>query len=529
MKIVNIYDIFINMKFKRSLSLLILFPTLFVSSCGFSGTIWDWFNNKSEQNISEYDEGLIVYENSNELKTNRGGGLIEDYPNTITSKLEYDYVDYTSNCFYSGIDSMPSTGDVNILVIPVKFKDYSKNADEATRSKIFNAYFGNYYSTGWHSVASYFYECSYGTLRISGVVSDWYAPNKASSDLKNSDSTSSLVKSAFEWYKQKYNSDGQEFDADKDGFIDCICLVYNAPSNYLNNDNLWAYTYWLQETTVGNVNEPKPNTYMWSSVSFMDESARISIDAHTYIHEMGHVMGLDDYYNYDSNSRYGAAGGFIMQDYNVGDHDPFSKMALGWVNPTFISGSTTLTIEPFSTTGQVLIFKNGTDMISPFDEYIAVDFYSPTNLNKQDSSYLYNVGYPKGPTQYGIRVWHVDARLIQDYNPNSSSYLLTNTIEKNHDYLMAMSNSTDSEYGSVIKSFNEYKLLHLLQQQNVNTFKNGSFFSSKDLWLQGDSFSMEEYKTFFVNAGRLNSNKYLNFSFNILELSSKSATIEVVM
>ena len=28
----------------------------------------------------------------------------------------------------------------------------------------------------------------------------------------------------------------------------------------------------------------------------------------TFIHETGHVLGLDDYYNYDENSTYGAAG-----------------------------------------------------------------------------------------------------------------------------------------------------------------------------------------------------------------------------
>ena len=99
----------------------------------------------------------------------------------------------------------------------------------------------------------------------------------------------------------------------------------------------------------------------------MDDSANAPIDAHTYIHEAGHVLGLEDYYNYDRTSNYGAAGGFNMQDYNVGEHDPYSRVALGWIDPIVPSGNTTLTITP----GEAIILSpNNLSAASPFDEYL---------------------------------------------------------------------------------------------------------------------------------------------------------------
>ena len=50
------------------------------------------------------------------------------------------------------------------------------------------------------------------------------------------------------------------------------------------------------------------------------------VDAHTYIHEMGHMLGLPDYYDYSFKSS--PTGMYDMQDNNVGDHNPFSKMHL---------------------------------------------------------------------------------------------------------------------------------------------------------------------------------------------------------
>lgn len=441
--------------------------------------------------------------------------------NYSVKTMNYDYQDYMDNNYYSNVDSSPSKGNVNFLVIPVELAGYPMS--EATRTRIQKAYFGTEADTGWHSVASFYKQESNGRLNITGTVAPIYKTTYGASITETQ--TTSLVTTAANWYKTTYSSNnGKEFDADSDGFIDGVILIYSAPNYTNDNDNLWAYCYWTNNSS--SFTSPTAKTFFWASYDFMDESPNASIDAHTYIHEAGHVFGLDDYYNYDSASKYGAAGGFNMQDYNVGEHDPYSRVALGWIDPIVPTGNTTLTIAP----GEVIILSpNDLSSSSPFDEYLILDVYSPTGLNQFDSAYKYggsSSGYPKGPNVTGIRVWHVDARLMKNYSGSGAPTLAT-TITPGNDYLHAMSNSTNSDYGSMYASYRNYKLLHLLQRGGTNTYQTGGQFSSTDVWGVGHTFSMSQYASFFVNSGKLNSNTSLPYSFSVTAINGTSVTLSI--
>ncbi|MFA5421738.1 MAG: Ig-like domain-containing protein [Bacilli bacterium] len=442
-------------------------------------------------------------------------------PNYTVKTMAYDYRDYMDNNYYSNMDSMPTTGTVNLLVIPVQLAGTTMT--EATRSRIQKAYFGTEAETGWHSVSSFYNEESNGRLTITGAVAPIY-PTSYETTITEAQTTS-LVTTATNWYKTNYSvNSGREFDADSDGYIDGVVLIYSAPNNYEGNDNLWAYCYW---TAVNeNVSSPVANTYFWASYDFMDESANCEIDAHTYIHETGHLMGLDDYYNYDSASTDGAAGGFNMQDFNVGEHDPYSRVALGWIDPIVPTGNTTLTIAP----GQAIILSpNDLSSNSPFDEYLILDVYSPMGLNEFDATYEYGGSgsmYPKGPSTTGIRVWHVDARLMKNY-PGSGIPTLTTSISPGNDYYHAMSNSTNSSYGSKYSGYRDYRLLHLLQCGGANTYAENGQFAADDIWTAGDAFSMSSYASFFVDSGKLNSGTALPYSFSVTSISGTNVTISI--
>lgn len=93
---------------------------------------------------------------------------------------------------------------------------------------------------------------------------------------------------------------------------------------------------------------------------------------------------MDDYYDYDSEQ--GALGGLYgadMMDYNIGDHGPLNKMLLGWVDPCVVSETTTIRIDDFSTTGNVLLVTNKT-LSSIYDEYFLIEFYNGSGLNNHD-------------------------------------------------------------------------------------------------------------------------------------------------
>jgi M6 family metalloprotease-like protein len=449
-----------------------------------------------------------------------------------TRTLNYNYENLQDRSVYY-VDAMPSTGNPKVLVIPTKFTDTSLSSTQLAnyKTKIEKAYFGTDSDTGWKSVRTYFEDSSYGQLSIGGKVTDWWSSGYASSAVTNETITTTLVKNAVAWYKAN-NSDITDYDTNGDGYIDAVSLIYGAP-NYYNggaNDNLWAYCYWVQEPNLKNVNNPGPNIFFWASYDFMDEdTSPAPIDTHTYIHEMGHILGLDDYYNYDRSSNDGAAGGFIMQDYNVGDHDPYSKMALGWINPYLPTASTSITLRPFETSGDVIVLSPSFNN-SPFDEYLVLDFYTATGLNYFDSHYQYGSSYPMGTTNKGIRVWHVDGRLFQTSTRTTSystSTTLTSSVLSSYYYTHAMSNSTGSTYGSPVSAYRNYRLLHLLQAGGTNTFKNGATFSGGDLWTAGMSFSMASYSSFFYNSGKLNSNLNLGWSFTVSSLTDSEATIMV--
>ena len=67
---------------------------------------------------------------------------------------------------YKGV--MPSTGDVNVLVIPIDFYDYPRENVTVSLMDLHLTFFGKDDEVEWESVSSYYYKSSYGKLNISG-------------------------------------------------------------------------------------------------------------------------------------------------------------------------------------------------------------------------------------------------------------------------------------------------------------------------------------------------------------------------
>ena len=127
---------------------------------------------------------------------------------------------------------------------------------EATRTKIQKAYFGTEAETGWHSVASFYEEESNGRLNITGTVAPIYKSNYGASITEAQ--TTTLASTATNWYKTNYSTNsGKEFDADSDGFIDGVIMIYSAPNKQSGNDNLWAYCFWTNNSKKYNLTNGK--------------------------------------------------------------------------------------------------------------------------------------------------------------------------------------------------------------------------------------------------------------------------------
>lgn len=444
------------------------------------------------------------------------------------------------------------------MVIPIWFTDsgnyIAASNKENVRSDIQTAYFGTNEETGWRSVKSFYEEESHGALTFTGTVSEWYSCGKSSSQYyTDTNATVSLVNTATTWYFNNNTTDKRKnYDKDGDGYIDSVMLIYAAPDYAAagtDNDNLWAYCYWVGDTSAKNTRNPGANVFFWASYDFMYSSSKAQertgktnygggdtshcvVDTHTYIHEMGHVFGLEDYYDY--SSQYNPAAGFSMQDNNVGGHDPFSSYALGWGKAYIPTETTTIDLKPFSETGEmILLDPTPNTKNSPFDEYLLLEYYTPTGLNKFDCDYKYGGRYPQGPKDSGIRLWHVDARLAQysgyssidftDLPPSSSNDMVTMAMSNTY-YKSGVSTGYLSPLGSEYYNCN---ILQLIRNDRYTTYKPTTDFASSNLYKSGATFNVDRVKGQFVNSGKFNDNTDFGFTFKINALDENRASITV--
>jgi hypothetical protein len=277
-------------------------------------------------------------------------------------------------------------------------------------------------------------------------------------------------------------------------------------------------------------------TYFFASFDFMYEGYYISadgnkrlVDPHTFIHEFGHILGLQDYYSYDSfDGDWGATGKLDMMDNNILDHNAYSKFLLEWINPYVIDNKrdkTTIKLNPFESSGEAIIINNSFNG-SPYDEYLIIEFYTPTGLNEQHSLVPYPGNNLKGFTEPGIKIYHVDSRIgkyrVSDgaftgYIDNVSS-LMGSTTEYS---LIVNANSVSRHYGSK----KHQKLLHLLEANGKNTFREGFGASNDTLFQKGDWFDTYKHFSNLVTFGRFNSGEEIGFRIIIDDISAEVATI----
>ena len=468
---------------------------------------------------------------------------VEEISTIDKTKLTYTYDDYKKYNAYQ-VDNCPLVGNPKLLIIPIWFSDSSTFIDESkkedVRSDIEKAYIGSTSDTGWHSIKTYYETESENRINLSATVTDWYelgesyltyAPQSAV------ESTMELVKTASDDYFNNHLSDDRSnYDSNNDGYLDGVMLIYAAPENdSLGNasyENLWAYCNWTQ--VESNQYAPTANVFFWASYDFMygknaiEKTGKssysrgytengVTIDTHCFIHEMGHVLGLDDYYDY--SGQYNPAGGFSMQDYNVGGHDPYSVMAYGWADPFIPDKSMTISIRDFQSSHDVILLANHEVSNSPFDEYLLLEYYTPTGLNEFDSKHIYRDSYPQGPSQSGIRLWHVDARLF-----SYKEYKFTNN-PKLGDVYHAMANTYGRDGTPLGPQYYNYNLLQLIRNDKNETYKPRDNLKQSSLFMAGDKFDISTYKSQFVGGEKMNDGYALGWTFNVVSINENNAVI----
>lgn len=377
---------------------------------------------------NEYDTKTmsITFINSNKTTTDGDKGYYE--PSEVTTNTMKDYSNYS----YSSWKYTPSTGNVNMLVVPIilpgdSVLEDTKAANLASLEKGFN---GD--DCSFESLKTYYQKASYNQLNFSSTFTDVL---NVSSELQsypsynrykniNGSSSSSDIESlvedasswALDWVENSSDYSISDYDSDKDGCIDGIWFIYLGHEQDSSTTLYWAFTSSTGET--GTVEDPIVNIYGWCGMDFFNQDANQNVDTHTLIHETGHMLGLSDYYSY-SYSGYSPLGTIDMMDHNVGDLNPYSKLVLGWIKPYIVYGSNvTLNIKSSQFKDNIIIFayddkeysKDDNNLVkfNVFDEYMILDYYTPTNLNTPIYYEPYSVSTLSGA---GCRLYHVDNRL----------------------------------------------------------------------------------------------------------------------
>lgn len=431
----------------------------------------------------------------------------------------------------SGKQYLPSTGAQSLLVIPVTVEGYESNATEENRKNLEKTFNGLASETGYQSVSSFYKESSFGKLELTATVSDWYPSGLTTTEIlalnTSADSLGgvhSILENALEWYKNTNSTGAAEFDKNADGTIDAIWLVYSAP-DFRTDATLdeTSHTFWAFSSGVtneSNILSPGAGIFSWASYDFMYRGyGSTKLDAHTYIHETGHLLGLSDYYDYDKKRA--PMGGIDMMDRNIIDHNCYSKFSLGWVNPYYADHTSTITLRSSVSTGDCLLIPtsaswNGT----AFDEYLMAEFYTPTGLNESDAKAAYAGTFPKAFSKPGIRIYHVDARMCL-YEGGKKGY--TDTLVKDEDTTTVLAHSNTASLSKTAS----VSLLQVIDNSGVKQNKVTTASTDEALFYKGDAFSFASYRSQFPYSSQMDDGGYLPYSITVDSVSSYEAKLSV--
>ncbi len=355
--------------------------------------------------------------------------------------------DVTDQGYY--IDGCPTVGSPAVLVIPVEFSDAKASSLGYSTSVIADA-FKKDGNVDYYSVYDYYYISSYGQLTLDVTVLDtWFRPEKSSTYYEN-------------YYEDGYFMGDQlildealayleplmdlsKFDSDGNDVIDSVVLINTLDID--ETDFHWAYRYWNyygdEDGYYYEYDGVSANDYIWASYQFIFESydrqGNVQYtdttvrNTYTYIHEFGHILGSDDYYDTSELGNHPMDGCDVM-DAMSADHSAFTKINYGWITTSRLvttDTSVTLTLEDFSKSGDTIIIANNFDTtLGAYQEYYIVVYYTNNGLNSGDDYGLFS--------RDGIVVYHVNAALTSEVYDGTTYYDLANS-------------NTDSsdEYGSV--------------------------------------------------------------------------------
>jgi len=447
-----------------------------------------------------------------------------------TSWTQNENLVLTNTTEFKEAHSLSSIGNQKILVIPCEFsgeREFTSNDLELIENAFFNENLSTEDGRNSYSLTEFYKQSSLDKLNITGEVTD-VLKIPYTVDFLTDDGSYFPGVAAECYYKLSSVTDDylKSYDQDSDGYVDSVVFVYSSPTSE-RTGSFWAWV--ANFDTEKSISRPNFSRHMWVGLDFFAQYD-YDIDAHTIIHETGHLLGLRDYYPSDNYNL--ALGGHSMMDYNISDHDPYSKYLLGWAEPIYYDfenyQEVTIKLEPFQGTNKFVLFNPNWNY-SAMDEYLMFEYYTPTLLNSLDAKYQYGTR-PLGFTESGIKIYHVDSRIAKcEYSQQLASLVFNeyvNEIPSEYDentyYVIAASNNTEDSHTDASRQ-GRYKQIALIENKEFNTLQSGATADNDSLFQVGDVFS--SFDSAYISNGKFNNGNEINLTMTVNEMTDEYATI----
>ena len=310
--------------------------------------------------------------------------------------------------------TLGSVGEQKIFMVSVEFPD-CKNERDYSVDDIFRMVFGS--ESGdrsraypLESITAFYDRSSYGRLHLTGDVRKYTAKNNLSTYAKNSDS---LVEEILGAMDEEVNY--QDYDGNGDGVLDTFLMALPPAANpNMDYDSPWwpcSYDYGgrkrFDRIKAGNI-----CMGAWS----LDDRSGFNC---TWVHELGHAMGLPDYYYYENPIGNGdglpGEAGFAMMDEAMGDMTAFDKLMYGWYTTdevqVYAGGTQTFTLASSQEAPGCIIIPRG-DLNGYLSEYFILEYVTDTGNNYRGFSgnFVYDM-FDDG----GVRILHCDSEVCEGW------------------------------------------------------------------------------------------------------------------
>ena len=447
-------------------------------------------------------------------------------------------------------------GEIGVLVICVGYTD-GYQPDKALLEDSFN---GDYdLDNCLRSVASYYKYASYGKLSFDFRFV-YYDTGLSCAEAYQKERNGGYRNEVFFAVRKANPELMRELDKNGDGYVDCVVFIGGEDTLKTVGDGDRYTIFGLNSGYTREKPDRKTPTILHFICSFYEPLADVPLTpgntetgARVCMHEMGHVFGLVDYYDHaaypDFYSFTRTLGYFDMQDNNVGDWNPFSRFAVGWLAPCVVpedADEITVKIGCSSETPDCILLPtslgwNGT----PFDEYVLIDVMAPVGANGFDWTLVTDPLFTQQDEPCaggGVRVYHVDSQMMKSVwvqtkdNGIQLRYVARLTT---YEELLAVidargTKAFDDELTEAFLNTNGfepylesdsrfYHLIDLVPRDGSSKFRLSTptgqtaftFFSCSDLFGPGDVFSMETASDAFPDAPYMNNGGTFDYSVRI--------------